>query len=346
MRYSRQILIGAGVLAGSTLLGGLVVVGCSSSSTEVNGPSGMDASGDGANANGDSTTPMDAPPAEETGGGDGGVGPTDSGEKGDADAGQIVLPDGGPVLVDDAGVAGFPLQVATALCNRYAACCVPNLDGGAFDVQSCIANNLASGYAGGSSLGANLADGGHIVFDGLKAQSCLNQINAIDCSANLRTAVQEQTLHEACFGALSGTLGVGSPCADSIECTPGEFCDPVDGGATVCQPLRTAGQSCGDFGPNGFVQSETACSYRGSGNTGLSCRYGVFPNVFDDAGAWTCGGALSAGNNCFTGQDCLSLLCNPDESFVCVNAETLITPSGCSQFIVAAPPDAGADSGH
>jgi hypothetical protein len=270
--------------------------------------------------------------------------PTGPGE--DAEAGAGPTPDGGTGLVDEAGVSGFPQQVAAALCGRFADCCVPNLDGGVFDVNACIAANLGLGYQG-SSVGATLGDGGHVVFDGLKAQSCLNQINAIDCSANLRSGLQEQQILSACFGALTGTLAAGAPCTDPIECSPGQFCDPVDGGGgSVCAPLRTTGQSCGDFGPNGFGSADTACSYRASGNTGLYCKFGTFPVPFADAGSWLCEPAQGTGANCFNELECQSDLCNPDENYVCVTAETLVTPSVCSAYIKPAPVvDAGSDSG-
>jgi hypothetical protein len=241
-----------------------------------------------------------------------------------------------------AALVQFTQQVAQALCNRYASCCFMGGDASAFNTDLCVGSYTAFGYQG-SSEGINRLLSGHVAFDPAQAKSCLDQINAVDCSTNMRTSAQEKAIRSACFGAMTGTVPAGSPCADPIECAPGLFCSvggaPAnDAGYTgLCTALRTTGGACGDFGMNNPAGSETICSYRGSGNTGLTCHNSDYATGnFFDAGSWTCQPQQAATQGCNQNVDCTTALCDPgaqENLFTCANAEAFIYPFACVNFI-------------
>jgi hypothetical protein len=248
--------------------------------------------------------------------------------------------------IDAGSILDFPGKVATALCERTAVCCgFSGLDASGFNSGKCFNDFVGTGFKG-SSLGAELLDAGNITFNPSKAQSCLAQIAAIDCTTNQLTSAVDTALYADCFAALVGTLQVGSSCAGSIQCAPGEFCDPVEAGAdaSFCQPLRTANQPCSDFYPNPdsgvfptgtqIVNAQTACSYRGSGDTNLACAY-LDPKTFQYLYPAVCvpAGPLDAG--CISDQACTSKACSVP---ACVTAERFIFPATCTGDTI---PDAG-----
>jgi hypothetical protein len=264
----------------------------------------------------------------------------------DADADASADADAADAPFDANAIFGFPLQVAQAICGRFAACC-QTVDAASptehFDMDTCIGQYLNFGYAG-STTGEAVVEGGHVAFDPNQAASCLNQIAAIDCTVDLRSSTQERNIISACFGALTGTLDAGAPCRASLECAPGEFCDPLGDGGGNCEPLRGDGGNCGDFGTSAFQTASQMCSYRGSGNTGLTCQYGNFSTfaTFADAAAWACVPQEGADASCFSNDNCQSMLCDPGPSFNiyrCEGAETFIYGFACQTFIV----DGGGD---
>jgi hypothetical protein len=263
----------------------------------------------------------------------------------DADAGADVTDSGIDAPFDANAIYGFPLQVASAICEQLASCC-ESIDaspaGEHFDMPTCLSLYLNFGYAG-SSTGEAFLDGGHVAFDPGQAGSCLQQIAAVDCTANLRSSAQEKSIIGACFGAMTGTLEAGAPCKASIECAPGTFCDPASDGGGACAVLRGDGGSCANFG-RVFSTASEMCSYRGSGNTGLTCQYGDFTNymTFADAASYTCVPQQPFDAGCFSNDNCQSMLCDPGPStslFKCESAETFIYGFACESFIV----DGGGD---
>jgi hypothetical protein len=240
---------------------------------------------------------------------------------------------------DASALLAFPSQVAQAVCSRFASCCFLGGDASTFDMTACLSSYDGFGYAG-SSAGANQLNTGHVAFDATQAASCLSQIAAIDCTANLRTSAQEKAIRTACYAAMTGTVPVGGTCVASIECAPGLYCTGAAGGAGFCQPLRVSGQSCGDFGVNNTNASENICSYRGSGNTGLTCHNGDYVTgvTFADAGDWLCQPQQALNAGCNANVDCTTALCDPGANFdvyVCKNAEAFIYPFACQSFIKA-----------
>ena len=259
----------------------------------------------------------------------------------------------------DAGVADsgilpsaqtFPSLLATAFCNTIAACCGTSADAASFNWQTCYNDVFASGFKGINTTGTNLVDGGHIEFNLAQAQACLNTIASADCTSNQISSTEESLLFQNCYGAYSGTLVAGSPCAGTLECAPGNFCLPADGGVGdagaigQCQPLAGVGGACGVFGAQGLGQ--TVCSYRGSTSNGLFCQ-----NIAGDAGTtqlspsqWTCQPQWANGSDCYANQDCTSSLCvevGTTNAFQCGSAGDWAYPNTCALFVV--PVDAGGD---
>jgi hypothetical protein len=258
------------------------------------------------------------------------------------------LPDVGPVV---ASPQAFPGQVAAALCNTIATCCGASADAATFNWQACYASKLGAGYFG-SGTGSDLFDAGHVSFNATQAQDCLTAITAADCVSNQITSAEQAPLFQNCFAAYAGTLATGSPCAGTIECAPGNFCLPVDGGVGdagaigLCQVLAGDGGACAVLGANATV-AQTVCSYRGSASNGLFCQ-----NIAGDAGieqlnaaAWTCQPQWATGSECYVTQDCSSFICHEVQTdlYQCGSAGVWANSTTCSSFLIeaGAPSDAG-----
>jgi|HubBroStandDraft_6_1064221.scaffolds.fasta_scaffold128427_2 hypothetical protein len=362
MKKTPRLLVVLGALSSGGLVTGLIAVGCGSSSS--NGPptdGGGDGTTDGFVVGEDTGSDIG------TGGNEAGTGPetgvvpdtgignetgaADAGHDADAGTGNETSADAAPLADAEAGpdsaalLAAFPAQVATALCNRFSVCCGTSAN---FDTSACVAEYTGTGYAG-SSVGLGALANGNVAYNAAEAQTCLNLIAAVDCTDNTRTSAEQTAIVTACFAAMTGKLGVGQPCQGSIECSPGEFCNPSDGGtAGLCASLRTAGQPCNDFGSNqaAVVPSQAECSYRGSGTNGLTCLAENFVSGdLQAAGTWQCvqqlgqdaapcvaGGPASC---CNFNTDCQSLLCDPGPTgnlYVCATSETFIYPEVCQVF--------------
>ena len=270
--------------------------------------------------------------------------------------------DSGVADVDAAvAIPPFLTEVATAFCNKVAACCAAQLpDGAAFDSAACIAVNTGVGYQG-TALGAGVLLGaGTLSYDSAKAAACLNDINAIDCTGNVITTTQQKTILTDCTAAVFGTFAAGATCTESVECAAGMFCATAsDGGPAVgtCVPLRGDGGACGDFGDipleTDYGLSEEACSYRRTGNTGLRCD-NADPNtgaVYDGGPAvWTCKPAADIDGGCNFDQDCTSGLCDPGPpgypfvepeggvvaggvKYLCAGSVPFAYPNACLAFV-------------
>jgi len=249
-----------------------------------------------------------------------------------ADAGSA---DAAPDVVDNSAMYAFPGQVVTAICQQAATCCFGDASAN-FNLARCESDNLPTGFQG-SSQGTAFLDGGNVVFNATKASACLADIASIDCRTNQLTSADMMALFPDCFGALQGTLALGAACKDSIECAPGEFCDPADGGATkTCQPLRTTDAGCGDFGTPSTPTSDqidnaqSICSYRGSGNTGLVCEYEdrVTGNPLT---TWSCVPSGALGGACSYHLDCTSRVCAVP-AYQCGQATQFFNPTGCKYY--------------
>jgi hypothetical protein len=254
----------------------------------------------------------------------------DAAETADAADAAIVFFDAGEAGLS---VATFTTEIAQALCQGLARCCtVPN--GSSFDMAGCINTQMTTNF----NTGANVADSGDLTLDPVKAQACLNDLASVNCAATTGTDTVKE--FDDCYTALSGTLTTGAPCVKSVECVQSDFCDlPTDGGATgTCQPMRTSGEPCGDFGSRSLVQSEEACSYRGSGNTGLRCaNVDLATLTVLDAGTWVCSPEVAPDSGCGFAVDCTTRLCDPGPGFSlyqCVDTKPYVYPAVCASYIV------------
>jgi hypothetical protein len=342
---------------------GIVAVNCGSNDDSGAGPAmdagGMDATTDSASDGGyqadalhdgaapDATLTSDAADADA-----GATTDTATGSDAGADGDAAVVESGAELDADaaidapayDGTAASFPGQLAATLCQRVAACCGTSANAPTFNNASCIAEILPGGF-NGSGTGTNLLDGGHVAFNAVAAQGCLDNLNQIDCDTNQIPGAVERGAFLSCYGAFAGTLPLGSPCAGTIECDPGSFCLPVDGGVGdagaigICQPLVGDGGACGNLLGSASA-SQSACSYRGSGNTGLQCK--TFdpsaPTQSVDAAAWVCAPQDPNGIGCARAVSCSSFEC-PTSTLQCAASIVAVTSSTCASLIV----DAGTD---
>jgi hypothetical protein len=342
---SRLVPILAGVVA-ATGAWGLVVAGCGGDSTP--NSSQEDASGEQDAGGMDATIDVveDTLVARDT------APPSDASPGADADASAHPDADAG---VSDSSTSvtaqSFPAQLAAARCNVVAACCGTTGDAATFDWQSCYNSMLPGGFQG-SSTGSNLVDGGNVTFNPTQAQLCLDTFAAADCTSNEITSTEETQLFQACFAAYRGTLDGGSPCASTIECSPGNFCLPVDGGVGdagaigLCQALVGVGGPCALLGANQSTD-QAVCSYRGSASNGAFCQ-----NISGDAGLtqlppaqWTCEPQFPIGTDCFGNQSCGSRICHQVGAVAqCETAGNWANAGTCALYVTDAGvvTDAGA----
>ena len=173
------------VLAGVVAIGGIGIAGSgcggskSSSSPNDGGP---DATLDGSESDaGDapSTTDADAGTSDATPSldvSDDGEGDAADAGSADADAGSVDAgsdADAQVAPVYSGTAASFPGAVASTLCARVASCCGTSADAATFDFAACTAAVSPAGF-NGSSTGSDLLDGGHIGFNPVAAQACLD----------------------------------------------------------------------------------------------------------------------------------------------------------------------------
>src|SRR5579872_440974 len=342
----RRVVVALAVVASPAAAAGIVFAGCGG---DDNG--GASPTGDAAPESSlqDGTTSAEASPD--------GISP-DVGAGNDATTsdGGTVVPDaaeGGDGGTVNSALLAFPAQVAAATCQTFETCC--KLDAAAFDNAKCMENQLLGG-PGKVNAETYLLDGGHVIFNAEAGAGCLQRIQNVDCTSNSLTGPQYTAMLADCFNALQGTLDAGQPCNGSIECAPGNFCNPAEADAAavasttdsgpppkgLCAPLRMQGQPCGNLGNtncNGAgALEQSACSYRGSGTSGESCIYISFSPSLSclDAGAWSCEPQQSDAGRCVNDVDCRSSVCDP-KTLTCVNAKSWIdTTIGCPTLMIAA----------
>jgi hypothetical protein len=235
--------------------------------------------------------------------------------------------------------AQFPGAAGVAFCNQFSKCCFGgNPPPGQFDMNACISSFVDQGFdtTGVNAQGAYLTSA--VQLDQAKAQSCIADINAIDCTANLVTSAQWKKILSDCVTALVGTLEAGAPCTAPVQCNSGSFCDlPLDGGTSgTCQPLRPVGGNCGDFGGQTPGQAEEACSYRRSGSNGQFCHSAdlVSGVTYDAASQWLCDTAQGLDASCNVDINCQTSICDIGDGslYLCSNSSAFIYPFECTAF--------------
>ncbi|MBX3225444.1 MAG: hypothetical protein KF795_33370 [Labilithrix sp.] len=256
---------------------------------------------------------------------------TDGGPDGQADtAPDGTADDGGTDAPSDARpdvvtVPDFVAEIEGALCGSLTRCCfgsatVPDggaVDGGTYNGGKCLGlvRNLGFEF---SSVGAEYVDAGTVEIDSAKATACSNQLKALACNL---TGQQLAATRKVCFEAFVGKRTAGQSCAQSIECQPGQLCDP-DGG--TCAPLRGDGGSCHVYvsdPPNDIIDSvkdEEACSTRGSGDTKLRCAsYDFDLGDYLPRAQWTCQPQVEFDAGCNSTVWCKDSVCDPFEGYYC-----------------------------
>jgi hypothetical protein len=308
MTTLRRFVAVLGGLAGVSAVGAVVVVGCSSEEANV-------VAGDAA----PDRTAFDAP-VDQGVPGEGGV------------------RDGGiDVSVDAPDPGSFATQVLDALCARTQACCTSIDAGMPFDMTECHRQFRNAGGAWGELQEVSLVDGGKVTYNSAKAAQCISAIALLDCAAV--TGANIINARGDCIGALVGTVGPGADCHGAIECQPGNFCNlPLDGGVGGCAPVRGDGGACGDFGrQDPAYEAQYACSYRGGGETGLTCVVAdVEAGTFLPPSQWVCAPMFDGGALCYANLDCRDGICNNDNT--CGGSVPLVDQGICDQYRIA---DAG-----
>lgn len=213
-------------------------------------------------------------------------------------------------------LAELPPKLAQAFCTAYENCFGPVVDL-FLSGTDCVATTEARIRNGTFSLLPGAIDRGTVVYDGRKAQACLDSLAGRTCAQLL-----ERDL-EVCLAALDGTVPLGGACTLDDDCHGQAVCKSATGTCPgQCAPLLVAGQPCAE---DGDCQSGLQCS----GETRL-CVAPAAEGQPCEHGAPPCGpGLLCLGQNddeqlpgaCRTAVAALSApaggLCNPDLGQLC-----------------------------
>lgn len=181
-------------------------------------------------------------------------------------------------------LAELPPKLAQAFCVAYENCFGPVFDlflNGA----DCVATTEARIRNGTFSLLPGALDRGTVVYDGGKAQACLDSLAGRTCAELLERD------SDACLAALDGTVALGGDCTLDDECQGQAVCKSATGACPgQCAPLLVAGQACAE---DGDCQSGLQCS----AETGL-CVAPAAEGQPCEHGAPPCGpGLLCLGKN-------------------------------------------------
>ncbi len=141
-----------------------------------------------------------------------------------------------------AGASGMPLsdlpgKLASAYCALYDKCYGP-LVSAMSSGEDCVATTTKSIEDGGFSKLQGEIDAGKVVYNGDKAQGCLDAIAATSC---------DQLLHHdqpACDAALDGTVPIGGDCSIDADCKGQAYCKAGAACPGKCTALESAGGNC------------------------------------------------------------------------------------------------------
>lgn len=150
--------------------------------------------------------------------------------------------------------------------------------------------------SGVSDLGQIMADvqAGKIMYDGVAASECLNDISTASCSLSGSANVDEQ----ACKDTFKGTAAAGAPCYTGAECVAQE-CDVGStcvtstmccAGTCSAVPIAAGGACTG--APGSLCAAGTSCRAGANGASGI-CQ----PPV-------AVGGACVSVGDCVAGAEC------------------------------------------
>lgn len=234
----------------------------------------------------------------------------------------------------------FAARVADAMCNTLARCCYGDakLDGGApidgggtYNRGACLSVFDGVGYEG--SLVGFQGSASKTSINQTQGADCLKRIEALTCNLG---GVEFQAARAACFGALVGKQAAGQPCARSVDCAPGNFCNAPAGGAGTCNALAAANGDCSSFNTGDenkdLALADEICSYRASGAPKLFCDSIDLANGVKPRAEWKCAAAKINGQDCANSLWCSDGLCNPD-TLTCTTPLGVFPQTFCSTFV-------------
>jgi hypothetical protein len=273
------------MVLGLSSLGALSAFGfaaCSSPSS--GGDNGPDSSVDATN---------DVQPTPVNDAGDAG---TDAPATDAADAADVQVPFDAGDADAQALILDFPTNIQAAWCQHIAQCCAVD-DAGAFDMAHCMSIEKANG-----GVALTLIPGvsgavatGNLHYDPAKAAQCFADIAAIKCDGS-ETAAHWVQFRTDCFAAMNGTLGVGSTCGSSFECSPGNYCQlgSADAGTGKCAAIQPLDGGCAN-------ESNYACTYQQSGTA---------PAQWCNPSTNTCVTPTAEGGTCNKDRECQTGACD------------------------------------
>lgn len=183
-----------------------------------------------------------------------------------------------PVCEVPAEVSAFVDQMATALCDGFASCCVSQSY--TFDAATCR-QQIVGSYAAYLPKSCVKLDAG-------RAAACLQALHAPDPMCNEDPEDFHAYFESACDGVIGGTLPLGSACNSSLDCAiqPDGYGECTLGvGETVAYCLlenfsRQLGESCTfsskyscDATKGLWCDWSSKC--RARGKEGETCGFGV-----------------------------------------------------------------------
>ena len=178
---------------------------------------------------------------------------------------------------DDGGesipLADLPPKLAQALCSAY-----ENCYGGVFELflggVDCVSTTEQRIRNGTFPLLQGQIDQGTVVYDGSKAQACLDSFSTRTCAETLERDSAE------CLAALDGTVPLGGACTLDEVCQGLAICRSATGTCPgQCTALLVAGQACEE---DGDCQSGLQCSSEtklcvAPAAEGQACEHGAPP---------------------------------------------------------------------
>ncbi|HEY6078133.1 MAG TPA: Dickkopf N-terminal cysteine-rich domain-containing protein [Polyangiaceae bacterium] len=141
----------------------------------------------------------------------------------------------------DAGPTGVPLEelpesYAAALCEAYVGCY-----GTLYAIfrpgEECVKNLTVQLQEELATL-PHAVESGSIVYDGVAAQACLDEIAAGGCET------LDQRASATCQAVFVGSAAEDADCELDEECEAGLYCSIGDTCPGTCTPLEAAGRAC------------------------------------------------------------------------------------------------------
>ena len=170
-------------------------------------------------------------------------------------------------------LADLPPKLAQAFCTAYQSCFGPifELFLNGSDCATVTEQRIRNGTF---PMLQGEIDLGKLVYDGTKAQACLDSYSSRTCAQmNDRDSAE-------CLAALDGTVELGGACTLDEDCKGKALCKSTSGTCPgTCSPLLVAGQLCAQDGDclDGLQCSKETQQCVQPVGDGQSCEYGAPP---------------------------------------------------------------------